>query len=64
MPNETIKFKIVQDALSKNVKLEVYRPYGDKNEWMRIDCFNDMSTRELKILSDFLVGVFTNSKKT
>lgn len=59
MINDSIKFKIVQNAITKNVTLEIYRPYGIDNDWMRIDSFNEMTVPELKHLTEFLLKLFT-----
>lgn len=58
MPCDTIKFKVVQDQASKDIKLEVYRPYGINNDWMRVDFFNDMTVKELKCLTQYLIAIF------
>jgi len=58
MPCDTIKFRVLQNPDNKNVNLEVYRPYGNNNEWMRVDIFNDMTLKELKCLTEYLIGIF------
>lgn len=63
MPCDTIKFKVFQDPLTKNAILEVYRPYGDKNELMRVDYFNEMTVNELKCLTEYLIYIFNKAKK-
>jgi len=63
MSCDTIKFKVFQDLLSKNVSLEVYRPYGINDEWMRIDVLNDMTVDELKCLTKYLVETFNKASK-
>ena len=63
MPCDTIQFKVYQDATSKSVRLEVYRPYGTNNEWMRIDCLNDMTVDELLCLKDYLVYIVNKGSK-
>jgi hypothetical protein len=58
MSSDTIKFKVVQDPYNKNVTLEVYRPYGIDNDWMRIDSLNEMTPKELKTLTKYLISLF------
>lgn len=62
MSCDTIKFKVFQDANTKNVRLEIYRPYGVNEEWMRVDVFNEMTVPELKCLAEYLIYIF--NKKT
>ena len=63
MSCDTIKFKVFQDPLTKNVKLEVYRPYGIGDEWMRLEFFNDMSGDELRCLTEYLLYIFNKANK-
>lgn len=56
--SDTIKFKIVQDPHNKNVTLEVYRPYGIDDDWMKIDSLNEMTVSELKTLTKYLISLF------
>lgn len=63
MSCDTIQFKVYQDGTTKSVRLEVYRPYGINNEWMRIDSFNDMSVDELKCLKEYLIYIFNKASK-
>ena len=57
---DTIKFKAVQDKITKNINLEIYRPYGIDDEWMRVDTINEMTISELKTLTKYLVSLFKN----
>lgn len=63
MPCDTIQFKVYQDAITKSVRLEVYRPYGENNEWMRIDCLNEITVEELLSLKDYLVYIVNKGAK-
>lgn len=63
MANDTIKFDIKQDSLTKNVTINIYRPYGIDDEWMIVDTFNELSIKELKYLTEFLISVFKKNKK-
>lgn len=63
MINDTIKFKVRQDPTTKNITLEIYRPYGIDNDWVRVDMFNEMTVRELKTLTEYLIKIFKNSSK-
>lgn len=63
MACDTIKFKVYQNPLSKNVSLEVYRPYGINDEWMRIDLFNEMTVDELRCLTEYLIYIFNKGAK-
>jgi hypothetical protein len=55
---ETIKFKVVKNPVTHDLQLEIYRPYGDKNEWMMVDRFNEITTDELKCLVEYLLSLF------
>ena len=63
MSCDTIKFKVFQDPLTRNVTLEIYRPYGINDEMMRVDRFNEMTVNELKCLTEYLIGIFNRAKK-
>lgn len=63
MCDDTIKFQIKQNPVTKSVKLEIYRPYGIDNEWMRIDVTNELSIEELRHLTKYLIGLFSKNKK-
>jgi hypothetical protein len=58
MINDSIKFRVVQNPISKNITLEIYRPYGIDNDWMRVDSFNEMTVQELKYLTEYLIKLF------
>lgn len=58
MSCNTIKFKLVQDKISKDVRLETYRPYGISNEWMKIDTSQEITISELKCLTEYLLSIF------
>lgn len=63
MSCDTIKYKVVQSPETKNITLQIYRPYGDKdNQWMMIDHFNEMSIKELVYLHDFLSSLLKKVK--
>lgn len=64
MPCNTIKFKVFQESTDKPVRLEVYRPYGICDEWMRVDFFNDMSVEELRCLTEYLIYIFNKGNKS
>jgi hypothetical protein len=59
---DTIKYKVIQSPETKNLTLQIYRPFGDKNEWMIVDHFNDMTAIELKCLVDYLNLLFKKDK--
>jgi hypothetical protein len=61
MPCDSIKFRLVQNPISKDVRLEFYRPYGE-NEWMIIDASQEITVQELKCLTEYLISLF--KKKT
>lgn len=63
MDSDSIKYKVYQDPITKNVKLQIYRPYGIDNEWMMVDSFNDMTVKELQSLLEYLVYIFNKAKK-
>lgn len=63
MDSDTIKYKVYQDPITKNVRLQIYRPYGIDNEWMMVDSFNDMTVKELQSLLEYLVYIFNKAKK-
>jgi len=58
MSCDTIKFRLVQDKISKDIRLEFYRPYGDNDEWMRIDITQEITIKELKCLTEYLISIF------
>lgn len=62
MPCDTIQFKVYQDPNTKIVRLEVYRPYGINDEWMRIDYLNDMTVDEILCLKDYLIYIINKSQ--
>jgi len=62
MSCDTIKFKVTQNSLTKNVKLEIYRPYDINDHWMRVDVFNEMTIQELKCLTEYLIETFKKAK--
>lgn len=62
MACDTIQYKVYQDPTTKRVRLEVYRPYGTENSWMKIDCIDDMTAKELLCLSEYLVYILNKSK--
>lgn len=60
---DTIKYKVIQSPDTKNLTLQIYRPYGDKdNEWMMIDRFNELTSVELKCLGDYINSLFKKDK--
>lgn len=63
MSCDTIKYKVFQDSLTQKVRLEIYRPYGINDEWMKIDGFNDLSISELRCLAEYLIYIFNKGKK-
>lgn len=61
---DTIKYKIVQSPETKNLTLQVYRPYGEKNdEWMIVDHFNELSIDEVRCLCEYLISLFNKRKQ-
>lgn len=58
MPCDTIKFKLVQDKISKDVRIEFYRQYGINDEWMRVDVSHEITIKELKCLTEYLISIF------
>lgn len=67
MECSTIKYKVIKDPVTKLLHLEVYRPYGEKNEeWVMIDRLNEITTEELKKLTEYLISLFKkdNTKHT
>lgn len=62
MSCDTIKYKVFQDSLTQKVRLEVYRPFGIDDEWMKIDSFNDLTVTELRCLAEYLIYIFNKGK--
>lgn len=60
MSCDTIRFRLVQDQISKDIKIEFYRPYGD-NKWMKIDVTPEITPKELKYLTEYLLSLFKRS---
>jgi hypothetical protein len=61
MSCDTIKFKVSQDHTTKDIELQIYRPFNESNgvtEWMMVDRFNEMSIQELKCMADFIYSLF------
>lgn len=55
----TIKYKIVKDPITQLLNLEIYRPYGEKDdEWVMIDRLNEIDTAELRCLTVYLISLF------
>ena len=63
MSCDTIKFKVYQDQNTKNVRLEVYRPYGINDDWMIVYTFNDMTVQELLCLKDYLIYIVNKNPR-
>jgi len=63
MSCDSIKFKVIRDKITRNLHLQIYRPYGDNNELMLIDQFNEMTDRELKYLTEYLLGLFQKKRE-
>lgn len=61
MSCDTIKFKIIQNPISKHINLHIYRPYGINDDWMIVDKFNEMTVEELKTLTKYLISLFSKS---
>jgi hypothetical protein len=65
MTCDTIKFKLVQDPITKTVNLQIFRPYSDgPKDWMLVDHFNEMTIAELRCLNEYITTIFNNSKKS
>lgn len=64
MSCDSIKFKVTQNSITKNVNLEIYRPYDINDQWMRVDVFNEMTVQELKCLTEYLIEIFKKAKKS
>jgi len=64
MSQATIKFKVKQDPITKNLELQIYRNCGkEKDEWFMVDRFNELTARELKGLADFINSLFVKKEK-
>lgn len=60
---DTIKYRVIQSPETKNLTLQIYRPYGDKdNQWMMVDHFNELTSIELKCLGDYINSLFKKDK--
>jgi hypothetical protein len=62
MPCDTIKFTVIRNKQTKNLHLQIYRPYGESDELMIVDEFNEMTEQELKCLTEYLLGLFKKKK--
>lgn len=61
---DTVKYKVIQSAETKNLTLQVYRPYGDKdNQWMMVDQFNELTVQEVKCLCEYLISLLNKKAK-
>lgn len=56
----TIKYKILHH--DKDYELQIYRPYGDKDEWMMVDRLNELTGTELKYLADHIYSLINKNK--
>lgn len=63
MSCDTIKFKVIRDKITRNLHLQIYRPYAENNELMLIDQFNEMTDKELKYLTEYLLGLFQKKRE-
>jgi hypothetical protein len=63
MSCDTVKYKVIQNPVTKTVSLEIYRPYGINNEWMRVDILNELTVNELKSLTQYLINIFNKTNK-
>ena len=59
---DTIKYKVIQSPETKNLTLQIYRPYGEKNEWAMVDHFNEITPTELKCLCEYVSSLFKKAK--
>lgn len=57
----TIKYKILPHD-NKEYELQIYRPYGDKDEWVMIDRLNYLTGAELKHLADHIYSLINKHK--
>ena len=62
MSCDTIKYKVIQSPETKNLTLQIYRPYGEKNEWAMVDHFNEITPTELKCLCEYVSSLFKKAK--
>ena len=62
MSCDTIKYKVIQSPETKNLTLQIYRPYGEKNEWVMVDYFNEITPVELKCLCEYVSSLFKKAK--
>lgn len=58
---QTIKYRIVHHD-NKEYELQVYRKYGDKDEWVMIDRLNNLTGIELKYLADHIYSLIAKNK--
>lgn len=59
MSCDTIKYKVIQSPETKDLTLQIYRPYGDKdNQWMMVDQLNALTIKELVCLHDYISLLF------
>lgn len=59
--NNSIKFRAVQNPVNHNVTIEVYRHLSEKDgkiEWVMTDRFNELSVSELRLLHEYITGLF------
>jgi hypothetical protein len=62
MSCETIKFRMTQNSVTKTLSIQIYRPYGINNEWMKIDELNEMTVEELRYFTECLIKLFSKKK--
>jgi hypothetical protein len=60
---DTIKYRIIQSPETKDLTLQIFRPYGDKdNQWMMVDHFNEITAKELICLRDYISSLLKKDK--
>jgi phage pi2 protein 07 len=64
--NNSVKFRAVQNPVNHHITIEVYRHLSEKDakiEWVMTDRFNELSASELKLLENYIHGLFKNNQK-
>jgi hypothetical protein len=61
MACDTIKYKVLQNPQTKDLTLQIYRPL-DNNEWVMVDHFNEITTKELKCLCEYIHSLFNKKE--
>ena len=59
--SDTIKFKAIQNPTTKNIELQIYRPFNETNgnlAWVMVDHFNELTPTEFRMMGEYIFTIF------